>query len=564
MEDELLSDEQQQALSHSSHTSSTMTTRPAATSTKVRPPSSQPRLLPLTLLHRFSLQRIFPRAPAPPTTKALSILDSTCSAFFSFAAAKLYPAVPDRPDPFTPALVEASLAHVLSAYPHWAGRLRLAKSSDQGRPYQTRFGRIWADWGSSSDPGVVLSFAKSDTPLAPLVPPLVEGEIVDGSALERAGVNPDLSSVVALRPSPTEAPALAVQALHFTCGGVAVGFRVSHSLADAGTLNRFVADWADVHRAALAAGGALDDVPLPHRPFQPDALDQQATGDLDADELDEAVVREYAKLPRTALDLWADPACHPDGMAVTSGPDPSIDALDAALGRPRGSPPPWSTWHSDQPVSVRSLFLSPPTLERIWAAAGGREGGVSSHDALVGHFWRLCVRARKLAAGTEVRITPAVGVRARLDPPLSPDTIGSNFVLLASISMSDKVAGAGGEAVAAQAIRATINSATPSALSALLAHEAHALDPLQVQPYFCGEEHTSMSSWIGAGVYDADFGSGPPVYAEGVMPAVDGMLLFEDVPGEGRKWLERGARVKLALRDEVMKKVLADPELLCL
>ncbi|GAA5845474.1 hypothetical protein JCM9279_003047 [Rhodotorula babjevae] len=507
-------------------------------------------------------KRVFPRAPSRPTTKALSILDSVCSAFFSFAAAKLYPAVPDQPDPFEPALVEASLAHVLSAYPHWAGRLRLAKQDDEARPYQKRFGRVWVECGSSSDPGVLLSFAERDAPLAPLVPPLIEGETVDASSLERAGVYPELSSVVALRPNATEAPALAVQVLRFSCGGVAVGFRISHSLADAGTLNRFVADWADVHRAALASGGSVQDVPLPHRPFEPEALDERAMGDLDADEVDEAAEREYAKLPRTAFDLWADSARHPDAAALTSGPDPAIDALDAAQGRPRGAPLPWSTWHLDQPVSVQSLYLSPSALERIWAAAGGREGGISPHDALVGHFWRLSVRARNLADGTEVRITPAVGVRARLDPPLSPDALGSNFVLLASVSTSDEVAGAGGEAVAAQAIRSTIDSATSTALSALLAHEAHALDPVRIQPYFCGEEHTSMSSWIGAGAYEADFGSGSPAYAEGVLPAVDGMLLFEDVRGEGRKWMERGARVKLALREEVMDKVLADLELL--
>ncbi|GAA5896038.1 hypothetical protein JCM8208_007513 [Rhodotorula glutinis] len=509
-----------------------------------------------------SAKRICPRAPSRPTSKALSILDSVCSAFFSFAAVKLYPAVADQPDPFEPALVEASLAHVLSAYPHWAGRLRLAKPGDEGRPYQERFGRIWVEYGSSSDPGVLLSFAERDAPLAPLVPPSVEGETVDASSLERAGVYPDLSSVVALRPSPTDAPALAIQVLRFSCGGVAVGFRVSHSLADASTLNRFVADWADVHRAALAADGSLGGVPVPHRPFEPERVDEHAMGDLDADDLDDAAEREYVKLPRTAFDLWADSAQHPDGMALTSDPDPSIDALDAALGRPRGSPPPWSTWHLDKPVSLRSLFLSPPTLSDIWAAAGGREGGVSPHDALVGHFWRLSVRARDLAVGTEVRITPSVGVRARLDPPLSPDALGSNFVLLSSSATSDDVAGAGGEAVAARAIRSTIDSATSTALAALLSHEAHALDPVRVQPYFCGEEHTSMSSWIGAGAYDADFGSGMPTYAEGVLPAVDGMLLFEDVHGQGRKWMERGARVKLALRDEVMGKVLADPELL--
>ncbi|BGP48242.1 hypothetical protein JCM10450v2_004114 [Rhodotorula kratochvilovae] len=506
--------------------------------------------------------RVHPASPAASTSKALSILDSVCSAFFSFAAAKLYPARADKPDAFDPALLERTLAHVLSAYPHWSGVLRLSKSDDGGRAYQRRFGRVWVDFGSSTEPGVLLSFAERDELLASLIPPTAEGEPHDAAVLEHAGIYPDLASVVALRPEVTSAPAFAVRVVRFACGGVALGFRVSHTLADAGTLNRFVADWAEVHRTALAASGSLENVLLPDRPFAPEALDAYALGDLDANEPDEAVEAVYKALPRSAFDLWASPERHPPSMVRSSGPDSNNAELDTAAGSPRGTPAPWETWDLAAPVSLKTLFLASGTLARIWAAAGGREGGVSAHDALVGHFWRLVVRARGLPVGREVRITPAVGVRMRLDPPLKSEALGSNFVLLASSATSDALAREGGEAVAARAIRSTIAAATPATLGALLHHEAHQLDPIRVQPYFCGEEHTSMSSWIGAGAYEADFGAGPPAYAEGVLPAVDGMLLFEDVTGTAKKWVDRGARVKLALRDEVMRAVLADPELL--
>lgn len=530
--------------------------------------------------------RVHPLPPTP-TTRPLSIIDTVCTDF-GFCACKLYAAPPaGTPNAFDRVLLAQSLAHVLSVYPHWAGRLRLARPDDSGRLYQRRFGRLWVDYGSHSDPGVQLSFISRNEPLTACLPRDLGSGISDSSMLDEAGLYPDVNEVISLRPTPTDAPAFAIRVTYFSCGGTAIGFRISHTLADAFSYNLFSQDWADVHRAFLA-GEAPKSTPLPDRPFNPEALDAHAAGDLDAPAPDPAIEARYNLLPRTRLDMWANPYLHPPGMVKNSQPDAAVDALDAGTGRQRGQPPPWETWDVKAPVRVCSLDLTPEELQRIWRRAQDRSGNdgrndaekedlsnnsaaasrVSAHDALVGHFWRLSMRARDLPPNTPISITPAIGLRARLNPPLPSSFVGSAFILFASETDSTSIVSPStGLAVAASALRSTIAAATPIALSAVLHHHAFDLDPTRFWPYFCGETHTSMSSWIGAGDYDADFGVGRPVRAEGSLGRVDNMLLFEDLPpvegeeGRMKKWYERGVRVKLSLRDEVMEKVLADPEL---
>ncbi|GAA5833001.1 hypothetical protein JCM11251_006477 [Rhodosporidiobolus azoricus] len=524
--------------------------------------------------------QVFPaRPPAHPVIRPLSILDTSCSDFFSFSAAKVYsPSPPHAKDPFEPSLLRTSLAHILSAYPHFAGKVRLARPDDDGRPYQKRFGRVWIEYGKESDPGVALIFSEKKVPLETCLPKQLGEGLFDATSLNEADVYPETGSVVQVRPTPTEGPALAIRVTRFSDGGVVLAFQIVHTLADASTLNRFAADWGDVHRALLVSG-STEGIFLPSRPFDPEALDSHAAGDLDASFPDSRIEEEYRRIPRTAIDMWANPEQHPHGAVRSSAPVPELREQDEASGKERGKPAPWATWDMAAPVSLRAVDLSAGDLQRLWRRAqassvGCEDGEASSscdpvkltaHDALVGHFWRLSMKARDLPPDTLVSLTPAVGVRTRLDPPLPTETLGSPFVLLRSeADYSSLTSPSTGPAVAASAIRRTINSATPSNLAALLHHAAHVLDPIRIWPYFCGDTHTSMSSWIGAGSYTADFGSGAPILAEGVLPAVDNMLLFEDAVGaasKAGKWHEKGVRVKLALREDVMEKVLADPEL---
>ncbi|GAA5894246.1 hypothetical protein JCM6882_007611 [Rhodosporidiobolus microsporus] len=510
--------------------------------------------------------------PATPIVRPLSILDTACCEY-GFAASKVYSPPPaGAPDPFLPDLLTASLAHILYAYPHFAGKLRLARPDDEGRPYQKRFGRVWVEYGKDSDPGVSLAFSERDVPLAACLPSKLAEGLFDASSLNDAGVYPQAGDVVELRPTPTEAPALAVRVTRFSDGGVVLAFKISHTLADASTLNRFVADWADVHRAFLVSGSTAD-VHLPSRPFDPETLDAHAAGDLNASFPDPAIEAQYRLLPRTTLDNWASPELHPPGAVKSAGPDPAIAQQDELRGKERGNPVPWSTWDRDAPVLLRAVDLSAEDVQRLWRRAQASSGGagsstplkVTAHDALVGHFWRLSMKARNLSPDTLVSLHPAVGIRSRLSPPLPSDLVGSAFTLLRSEApYGTLVSPSTGPFVSAAAIRRTINTATPSSLSALLHHTAHLLDPIRFSWSFRGDTHMAMSSWIGAGSDDADFGSGAPLLAEGVLAAVDNMILFEDAPGarsDGGKWYEHGARVRLALKADVIEKVLADPEL---
>lgn len=519
--------------------------------------------------------RVKPTRKTPPTaiSRPLSIVDTLCTNF-GFSAWKIY-RTPENKDVFQPALLTRSLAHVLAAYPHWAGRVRLSRPSDVGRPYQKRYGRLWVDYGTSTDPGVQLTFVQRAERLSDCLPWPGDNGITDQATLDAAQLPPHPDEIIHLRTSQAapNPPAVAIRVSTFACGSVVLGFRVSHTLADATSFELFVQDWATAHRAFVKGDPSP---PLPARTFDPEALDARAAGDLDSVVADPEIEARYDQLPRTSFDNWADPENHPPGLVNNSAPAPELRDMDAALGRTRGDPAPWLTWDLRAPVEVCSLELTPDELKRIWQHGQDpddptfttlpKNSRTSTHDALVAHFWRLSVRARDLPDGTVVSLTPAIGLRPRLAPPLSPSFVGSSFVLLSSrVEKTAMVEPGSGLVKAASAIRSTINAATPDALSALLHHHAHELDPTRLQPSFCGDHHTGMSSWIGSGAYLADFGTGRPIQADGALGPVDNMFLFQDLPvgegADGGKWYDRGASVKLSLRSDVMKRVLADPEL---
>lgn len=519
--------------------------------------------------------RVQPTSQSPPTpiSRPLSIVDTLCTNF-AFCAWKIYQTLDDDQDAFQPVLLTRSLAHVLAAYPHWAGRIRLSRPSDLGRPYQKRYGRLWVDYGTSGDPGVQLTFVQRAERLSACLPRSGDDGITDLATFGAAQLHPDPDEIIHLRKSQADPnpPAVAIRVSSFACGSVVLGFRVSHTLADASSFELFVQDWAAVNHSFVKGDPSP---PLPVRTFDPEALDARAAGDLDSAVADAELEARYHLLPRTYFDMWTDPENHPPGLVRNLAPAPELQDMDAAMGRPRGDPAPWSTWDLTAPVKVCSLELTPDELKRIWRQGRDPSGSnsttlpkntrISAHDALVAHFWRLSVRARDLPDGTVASLTPAIGLRPRLTPPLPPSFVGSPFILLSSRVEKTSMVEPTGLYKSASAIRSTVNAATPQALSALLHHHAHELDPTRFQPTFQGEVHTVMSSWIGSGAYLADFGTGRPTRAEGALAPLDNMLLFQDLPvheGEdGVKWYDRGVQVKLSLRSDVMKRVLADPEL---
>ncbi|GAA5919202.1 hypothetical protein JCM6882_006093 [Rhodosporidiobolus microsporus] len=518
--------------------------------------------------------RVHPSTRSPaPVVRPFSVCDNAASAFLSFSFTKVFPpALPGAQDPFNSSLLSASLAHVLSAYPHFAGKLRLARADDVGRPYQKRYGRVWVEYGAQSDPGVSFTFVQRKDLVKSILPKEVGERVSDFGALFALPILPDGGEIVELRASPTDRPALAIRVTRFSDGAAVFGVRIAHALADATTLNRFIADWSDIHRALLLAG-SISTIPLPSRPFDPEALDAHAAGDLDSPFPDPAVEAQYRLLGRLEYDLWARPELHPPGMVQSSAPHSSAVAEDAARGGERGEPAPWSTWDVSAPVVVRAVQLSAEEVQRIWrraqalldASAGtGDSVKITAHDAVVAHLWRLSTRARNLPPATTLSIIPVINVRSRVSPPLALNSSGCpTFFSCAQVDSNDILSPAG-LSIAASSLRQAIQTATPSTISALLRHNAYELDPLRMLDYFGGSTHLTVSSWLRSGAYSADFGTGTPLCARGMVMPADGLFLLDDVAAEaweGQRWWERGAMMQIWLKEDVMERMLADPEL---
>ncbi|GAA5914586.1 hypothetical protein JCM6882_001209 [Rhodosporidiobolus microsporus] len=488
-----------------------------------------------------------------------------------FCVAKVFPpSFPGAQDPFDSSLLSASLAHVLSAYPHFAGKLRLARADDVGRPYQKRFGRIWVEYGMQNDPGVSFTFLQRDEPVKSVLPQEVGDRITDSSVLSQSPFMPDFADVVELRPSSEERPSLAIRVTRFSDGAAVIAVLVLHPLADATTLNRFVSDWGDVHRALLLTG-STSSIPLPSRPLSTETLDAISAGDLDSPFPNPDIEAQHRLLSRLEYDLWARPELHPPGAVHTSALHPAVAAEDAARGGERGEPVPWSTCDFAAPTVRRAVELSPEEVQRIWRRAqassvveGGELVKVTAHDAVVAHFWRLSIRARHLAPTTIVTFGPTISARSRLSPSLPPNCVGSPMFLLKTQLRSSDLLSSDGLAIAASSIRRVINTATPSNIAAILHHTAHQLDPLRIATAFASSTHIASSSWIHAGAYNADFGTGAPSLSRFSSPPVDGLFILDEVAAEaweGQRWWERGAVMHFSLREDVLERMLMDPEL---
>jgi hypothetical protein len=366
-----------------------------------------------------------------------------------------------------------------------------------------------------------------------------------------------------------------------------------------------------VHRSLLAGDESpLDHIPL--RPFEPLRLDGYAAGNVDAPEEDGAIRDEALRVPQIRLDFWNSDEGKPPMISSPSRPPPEVAPLDEAMGRRRGTRIPWETWEWAKPVKDYLVDFSPDEVQRIWksaaeptssgsvaqtgdagdardvgdvgdvdagAGAGGSSGAVSRLDAVLAHVWRIVTRSRKNEG--LVHLDMSLGLRNRLTPALPPTFLGSPIInLTASLQTSSLLSSL---PAAARGIRGTIISSI-HLLPSLIHHEAFALDPIREWNAFMGKEHLMVTSWLGIGAGEVEFGDGPAEWVCADMWPIDGLVVLMDKgtgrgwskPREARgqegrtrprertgdgRWHENGLTIRLVLTEDVMEAVLADPDL---
>ena len=464
--------------------------------------------------------------------------------------------------PYDPVAFRDSLKLVLSTYPQYCGHLHLPPHDPKlaARDHTRRFGRVHISWGQTDDPGVDLVVSSSSKTVSDLITAPNQRDPLHSVSWE---LYPDLKVLPILRQDEDEIrPCLLIKLTMLSDGGLALALAFHHCLSDTQTLCTFVQDWAALHRSLTAPSPTQP----PSRPFDPLLLDSHASGNIDGSQEDPNIRSQALELPQIRLDWWAGKA---DGTGrAPKGAHPSIDHLDAAQGRERGNRIPWETWNTSLPVADRYLRFTRAELERIWQRASSDSTRVSRLDALLAHLWKIIVRARNLNGGDQLYLDVSIGLRTRVEPPL-PNTFLGSPLINASPSMSSSALLDSPLPEVAQAVRTTVGRFNKDTVPSLLHHLAFALDPEREWNAFLGTHHLMVTSWLGTGAWDIDFGGGTPVDFGAGIGALDGLIVIMDEKptgvgdGQGvpKRWYENGVRVRVCLIEEVMERVLADTSL---
>ncbi|KAI9752548.1 MAG: hypothetical protein M4579_005585 [Chaenotheca gracillima] len=507
-----------------------------------------------------------------PQIVSLSILDATVLEFDPAAALWIFDAPADEAgrQALSAGQLLSSLRKTLTSYPQWAGQLRWAPYDPYGN-HTERHGRLRLSYGDDSDPGVEFAIARCSKPIPDLIPdPEVRSTGMKQWKVENFS-SKELLSSARLTPKNMgkDVPGMMVQVTSFSCGGLAIGIKIVHSLADARSLTNFVRDWAAINRAMIMGAH----LPSPGPVFDPSLLDRAASGDIDATHPDVTIVEVARSLPLHRYDFWAPSA----GAPAWASSRPS--EIDPASIGPLQTPIPWSEWDYTARVSHWVVHFTRKELESMRQAAAKDVPTITrfSHmDALLAHVWGLITRARGLIHDERpVYMDLAFDLRPRLSPPL-PDSFLGSPIMMARISSTGAEASAStleSPGQIASIIRSTMNQFNYSSLPAYLHDAAHEVNSQRIWQGFLGNRHTIATSWVGQGMYEMDFGAGrPPRFAEGVMQSCDGLIHLVEAsplskrPGSAmlsstKHWSDNGVDVSMYLKEDVMERFIKDPSL---
>ncbi|KAI0708517.1 hypothetical protein C8Q76DRAFT_120190 [Earliella scabrosa] len=328
-------------------------------------------------------------------------------------------------------------------------------------------------------------------------------------------------------------PCVSVQLTTFACGGMSIGLRIMHPIADATAMFQFVKDWNVLHRALLLHQAIPAVAPI----FDPSLVDGAAAGDIRGEVPDPTLVQISRSLPMHRYDCWASAVGCPARMLPLTAVPAGLKDTDVA---PLGEPLPWLEWDMSGPVAHYLLCFTSEEIQRMREEAMSRQHShdapeVSHLDALLAHFWRVLVRARGMAHDRElINLAVILNLRSRLSPPLPEAFLGSPVVLARVSLTGEEMAsphqeGSGAAASTIPFVASAIRSATScfnsDTIPALLHDMAHVVDPNRFWVAFYGRRHSVVNSWLDLGAYDVDFGSGaPPRYVDAIMPNVDGCV----------------------------------------
>ncbi|KAF9022432.1 hypothetical protein BDZ89DRAFT_1070705 [Hymenopellis radicata] len=516
-------------------------------------------------VHVLSTTRLHPAIPSSTQKRVpLSILDSNVVNFACTSGLWVY----DKALPI-PTITRALELTLARGYAPWCGQLQFAKyDAERAKTDHTlRYGRVVLEYGSAADPGVEFVVAHCDEPLTsesyfPTRDPNVR--LWDAGRTSARGLIPTSPPLALYNLVDYDGlPGVIVQLTTFSCGGIVIGVKMAHCLGDAQTLVTFVTDWASAARSLLNGDEIMEQ---PTAIFDPIRIDSGAGGDIDAPGRDEAIVEKSRTLPINRNDWWAAPLSGNTptwALGVATIPKEIQDAGHAVE---HGTGMPWSEWDFGVAVKHYCMHFAADDVDRIWEACQepGTTVRLSKFDTLQTFLWMLVLRGRQSHfiqnRDQTANLNITLGVRERLNPPLSPTFLGSPiFLARVEANLSSKPT----LQTLASSIRNTVSlfSPTSDAVPSLLHDLAYEVCPYRIWGAFLGRRNCIVTSWLRLGAYEIDFGMGGARAVEAVMPSMDGCIQVMDASAArgGGRWYENGIVASLHLREDVMKNLLEDP-----
>jgi len=530
-------------------------------------------------------ERLFPSTKQPQRAVALSLLDATAAEFSPTGAIWLCERPKDAPFDLAHHF-RRSLQVVLDAYPQWTGLVKSISTVDSSQlkseenefaPHARRFGRVYAHYGTSQDAGVEFVMAKSTATLETLSPssqtrdqPLLDHKNISFGGLVSSTLLADPLRQSAADQDGILSPAMAMQLTELACGNFALSAKLAHSLGDIQSLVSFMKDWSTISRWFLS-GSKLPE-PVLNPIFEPELLDSKASGDINGNQADPAILERVAGLPLHRYDWWAThPQC------------PWPQEIPAAFRDweivPAGTVMPWSDWDVNAPVLHYSVHLTRDQVETIWenvTDGDAKNARISRHDAILAHIWSCIARARNQQEDTgPLHCNLVCGTRPALQ--LGNHFIGSPSLMInlemTGVELASPKAQDNRLRNIAQRIRETVNQMNnPAALGAHLHSIAFEKTPQRLWQAFLGQRHLLLTTWARAGLYNIDFGlSELPIirYVSAVVPDLDGLLVIKEAPPSvvgsatgGSNWTENGVDISIRIRAEDMERLIRDPLLL--
>ncbi|XP_019186388.1 PREDICTED: spermidine hydroxycinnamoyl transferase-like [Ipomoea nil] len=332
--------------------------------------------------------------------------------------------------------------------------------------------------------GAVLVEAESDAVLADL------GDFSPGPEFNHLVPSVDYSGV---DPIP-DIPLFAGQLTKFRCGGISLGFAISHVVADGQGISHFLFEWAN-----LASGKPLSSAPFHDR------------------RLLRAGESSSSSSPQGGRRIFH----HSPPLIIGQSSNESERMKE---------------------TKVSTLRLSKPQIHALKAAdnngrsCNAKLRGYTRYEVITAHIWRCACKARSHKPQQPTNLSFCVDIRRRMEPPLPDSYFGNAIIDVVIHGVSGEIISRPLQDVASK-IRDAIDGVTSEYVNCAIdfyRNEGDVIKRQELGTFFVGNPNLSVINWVGLPNHGLDLGWGKEIHmSPGHDCDGDVLILPDGIGGDG-------------------------------